>query len=153
MWRTRRRRCRARGQASIDAIFFLLAVFAIVVSFLYSWNILSTSVTSSLEDFRAFRMANTAANVVIFDPNEGASVRDSQGTARDHLISIARIPATVLRTSAIGVWVNNDVLILGTQQSEKDNAWCSTRIAADSVTGALLRVESCYYYNSLKDSA
>ena len=143
------RKQQRRGQLfSFDGIFFLLSVFAIVVGFIYSWSSLSASIMHSLDDFRAYRMANSAANAVIFDPDHGAAVRSGLGVAEDHLISVARIPETSIRAKQdFSIQIGDSYVLQGGSQSYRKNAWCVPRVAADSTTHELILLESCYYWD------
>jgi len=146
----RKKQQRRHGQLfSFDGIFFLLSVFAIVVGFIYSWSGLSTSMTHSLEDFRAYRMANSAANEVIFDPDHGAAVRSwLGGSSEDHLISVARIPETSIRTKQdFSIQIGDSYVLQEDSQLHRKNAWCAPRVAADSATHELVLLESCYYWD------
>lgn len=122
-----------RGQISIDAISYLLAISSTVMVFLFAgYSIIGDS--ESMNEARDIRLASVIGDTVLLNPESGMVPRGENGRVQDHVIDFAKSPKIdgVEYSLSIG---NRDI-----KTKEAPN-WCAKRVGV--ANGRLEVVEVC----------
>ncbi len=81
-----------RGQISVDAISYLLAISLTVIVFLFTgYSIIDSS--GDLNEARNIRLASVIGDTILLNPESGMVSRDGPGDrVRDHVIDFGKSP-------------------------------------------------------------
>lgn len=123
-----------RGQISVDAISYLLAISLTVIVFLFAgYSIIDSS--GNMNEARNIRLASVIGDTVLLNPESGMVSRGENGNrVMDHVIDFGKSPKIE------GVEYS---LSIGTREVRKmDNPdWCAKR--AGVVNGRVEIIEVC----------
>jgi len=122
-----------RGQISVDAISYLLAISLTVIVFLFAgYSIIDSS--GDLSEARNIRLASVIGDTILLNPESGMVSRGETGRVQDHVIDFARI------LKIEGVEYSLSIGDKGIRKMENPN-WCAKR--AGLVNGQVEVVEVC----------
>lgn len=125
-----------RGQISVDAISYLLAISSTVIVFLFAGYSL-IDVSESMSGARSIRLASVIGDTVLLNPELGMVSRsENGGRVMDHVIELGKSPkidGAVEYSLSVG---EQDV-----RKKEDPNVWCAKR--AGVVNGRVEVVEVC----------
>ncbi len=122
-----------RGQISVDAISYLLAISLTVIVFLFA----GYSIIGSLDDLneaRNIRLASVIGDTVLLNPESGMVSRGENGRVQDHVIDFGKSPKIE------GVEYSLSIGDIEVRKKENPN-WCAKR--AGVMNGEVEIIEVC----------
>lgn len=124
----------SKGQISVDAISYLLAISSMVIVYLFAgYSIVGDS--ENMKEARNIRLASAVGDAVLLNPELGMVGRGPDGRVRDHVVDFAKGSPKI-------DGVDYSLSIGGRDLRKKENPnWCAKR--AGLVNGKVEIVEVC----------
>ncbi len=122
-----------RGQISVDAISYLLAISLTVIVFLFAgYSIIDSS--GDLNEAQNIRLASVIGDTILLNPESGMVSRGENGRVQDHVIDFGKSPKIEGADYSLSIG--------GREVIRKENPnWCAKR--AGVVNGKVEVIEVC----------